>query len=100
MQKMSENTREKAIQREGRLVLDINALKKKQMTKIREAARVYDVTESTLRNRLRGCKDRASMRANGLRLTQTEEESLKKWIISLVSRGAAPRPTSIRLMAD
>jgi hypothetical protein len=51
---MSENTREKAIQREGRLVLAINVLKKNQITKICEAARVYDVPESTIRDRIRG----------------------------------------------
>jgi hypothetical protein len=50
---MSENMREKAAQ-QGRLVLAINALKNKQIAKIREAARVYDVPESTLRDCLRG----------------------------------------------
>jgi hypothetical protein len=97
---MAQNKQEKSLQQEGRLVLAINALKKDQITKIREAARVYDVPESTLRDRLRGRSNRTSTRANCLRLSQTEEESLKKWIISLASRGAAPRPSAIRFMAD
>jgi hypothetical protein len=37
---MSENTRQKAIQQEGRLILGIDALRKGQITKIREAARL------------------------------------------------------------
>jgi hypothetical protein len=97
---MSKNTRQKAIEREGRVILAINAIKKEQIHKIREAARLYDVPESTLRHRLRGRADRVSIRANGLRLSQTEEESLKKWIILLASRGAAPWPSAIQAMAD
>ena len=97
---MAQNTRQKAIQQEGRLVLAVDALKKGQITKIREAAHLYDVPRSTLRDRLRGCVDRTSAYANGLRLTRTEEDSLKKWIASLALRGAAPRPSAIRIMAD
>jgi hypothetical protein len=97
---MAQNRQEKALQQEGRLVLAINALKKAQISKIREAARIYDVPYSTLCMRLRGRPDRVSIPANGLRLIQTEEESLKKWIGSLASRGAAPRPNDIRIMAD
>jgi predicted HTH domain antitoxin len=54
IQKMPENTRQKAIEQEGRLVLAINAIKKQQITKIREAARLYDVPRSTLQARLQG----------------------------------------------
>jgi hypothetical protein len=97
---MSKNTRQKAIEQEGRIVLAINALKKGQITKIRQAARLYDVPSSTLHDRFHGRTERASTRANNLRLGKTEEESLKKWIISLASRGAAPRPSAIQAMAD
>jgi hypothetical protein len=58
------------------------------------------VPESTLRTRLRGTKNRAETRANNLKLTEIEEESLEKWIISMDSRGAAPRPSTIREMVD
>jgi hypothetical protein len=97
---MSENTRQKAIEQEGRLVLAINALKKGQITTIRKASRLYDVPRTTLQYRLQGRAERQSTPANGLRLSKTEEESLKKWIISLALRGAAPRPTAIQIMAD
>ena len=41
IQKMPENTRQKAIEQEGRLVLAINIIKKQQITKICEAAYCY-----------------------------------------------------------
>ena len=97
---MSENTRQNAIEQEGRIVLAINVLKQAQILKIRVAACLYGVPEATLRHRLRGRVDWASVRANGLRLTGTEEESLKKWIILLASRGAAPRPDHIKVIAN
>jgi predicted HTH domain antitoxin len=75
---MSENTRQKAIEREGRLVLAINALKKGQITKICQAARLYDVPLSTLHDCLHSHTDQASTCANGLQLSKTKEELLKK----------------------
>ena len=33
-------------------------------------------------------------------MTETEEESLEKWILSMDLRGAAPRPSMVREMAD
>jgi hypothetical protein len=97
---MAQNTREKRLQQEGSIFLAINAIKKAQISKIREAARLYDVPESTLRDRLKGRHDRATIRANGLVLTATEEESLKKWITSLALRGAAPRHSTVRVIAE
>ena len=42
----------------------------------------------------------ARFRANNLKLTEIEEESLRKWILSLDSRGVAPRPSTVREIAD
>jgi hypothetical protein len=58
------------------------------------------VPESTLRTRLKGSTNRAETRANGYKLTKIEEESLKKWILSMDSRGAPPRPSIVRRMAN
>jgi predicted HTH domain antitoxin len=92
---MTPKTREINPQQEGRLVLAINALKKGQITSVCKASRLYDVPRATLQDRLRGCTERESIRVNGLRLRKTEEETLKKWIILLALRGAAPRPIAI-----
>jgi hypothetical protein len=58
------------------------------------------VPETSLRRRLRGIQNRAISRANNHKLTELEEETLRKWILSLNDRGAAPRPTTVREIAN
>ncbi|EED13708.1 pogo transposable element, putative [Talaromyces stipitatus ATCC 10500] len=43
---------------------------------------------------------RAETRANGHKLTQSEEESLVRWILDLDKRGLPPRHSLVREMAD
>lgn len=93
---IQKNSKEK----EGRAQMAVSALKKAEISSIREAARVYDVSEKTLRRRLRGITARSETRANSHKLTQNEEESLVQWILSLDRRGAPPRPSHIREMAN
>ena len=66
------------IEREGRILLAINAIKNQEISAIREVARHFIVPESTLRSRLSGTIFRAKTRANGYKLTKLEEQSLKK----------------------
>ncbi|KAF7181278.1 hypothetical protein CNMCM7691_000496 [Aspergillus felis] len=88
------------IEKEGRILLAISALKKQEISNIREAARVYNIPRSTLQDRLRGKTFRNEARANSHKLTQSEEESLVRWILSIDQRGAAPRPSYVREMAN
>ena len=90
----------KSVEQEGRILLAIEAFKKKEITSIRGVARIFNVPESTLRTRLRGIQQRATSRANSSKLTAIEEESLQKWILSMDSRGSAPRPSSVQEMAN
>jgi AraC-like DNA-binding protein len=90
----------KSIEQEGRILLAIQAIQNKEIASLREAARRFNVPEPTLRRRLRGTTNRAESRASGHKLTQIEEESLKKWILSMDLRGAAPRPATVREMAS
>ena len=85
---------------EGRILLAISALKKSQIQSVRRAAHDFQVSETTLRRRLNGTTTRLETRANNHKLTQSEEESLIQWILSLDKRGAAPRPAHVREMAD
>ncbi|KAI9041941.1 Pogo transposable element [Aspergillus affinis] len=87
-------------QQEGRILLAICALKKQEIRSIREAARVFHISFETLRRRLNGTTSRSEIRANGHKMTQNEEESLVQWILSLDRRGAPPRPSHIREMAN
>jgi len=93
-------TSRNSIEQEGRILLAIQAIKNQEFSSIREAARVFNVTRSTLQNRILGRQNRAISRANSHKLTEIEEESLKKWILSIDARGAAPRPSTVREMAN
>jgi hypothetical protein len=58
------------------------------------------VPETSLRRRLNGHQTRSETRVNSYKLTEIKEESLQKWILSMDSRGAAPRPSSVREIAN
>ena len=87
-------------EREGRILLAIQAFKNQESASLREIARVFNVPRSTLRDRLSGHTERSATRANSFKLTEIEEESLQKWILSMDARGAAPRPSTIREIAN
>ena len=56
--------------------------------------------ELTLRSRLYRTTFRANSRVNSYKLTEVKEETLQKWILSIDSRGLAPRPSIVREMAN
>ena len=87
--------RQKLTEQEGRILLAIQAIKKQEKLSIREAARIYDIPKSTLYTRIHGVNNRVELRANSFKLTEIEENSLKKWVISIDIRGAAPRPSMV-----
>lgn len=93
-------TGQKSIEQEGRILLAIQAIQKKEIASIREAGRRFNVPELTLRRRLRGTTNRVESRPNGHKLTRIEEDSLKQWILSMDERGASPRPTTVQEMAN
>ena len=97
---MTKKTRERAPNLEGKIDLAIDAIKNKKIKSVHAAARLYEVPYQTLHHRLEGRLSRASIRANGLRLSYTEEEAIKNWIISLSKRGANPRLSCIQAIAD
>jgi len=75
---------------EGRLLLAAQAVKTGQITKIRAAARIYDVAHETLRARLNGVQARADSTPNNRKMTIEEEEEFISWIKDLTSRGLPP----------
>ena len=84
------------VEQEGRILLAIQAIRRQEIPSIREAARRFNVPKSTLSTRLHGTINRSELRANNHKLTEIEEESLQRWILSLDDRGAAPRPTTVQ----
>jgi hypothetical protein len=91
---------QKRVEQEGRLLLAIQAIKNQEFTSIRRATEVFDVPHSTLSARLNSIIYRADSRVNCYKLTEYEEKSLYKWIISLDNRGVAPRPNIVREVAN
>jgi predicted HTH domain antitoxin len=87
-------------EQEGRILLAISALEKKEISAISRAAQIFNVPRSTLRDRLKGSKYRNEARANGHKLTQNDVESLIRWILSIDQRRAAPRPSHVQEMAN
>ena len=81
-------------------MLAIQASQKQEIASIREAARQFNVPYASLRYRLAGRINRTTIRANHHKLTESEEESLLRWILSIDSRSAAPRPAIIREIAN
>lgn len=85
---------------EGRISLATISFQKGQICSLHAAAKLYSVTYTTISRRFNGTASRATIRANSQKLTQTEEESLFQWIFSIDLRGAAPRPSTVREMAN
>ena len=96
----SRQTSRNLVEQEGRIQLAISALKNKDISNIYRAAEIFDVPRSTLRDRLNVIRYRIEKRANGHRLSTTQEESLVEWILSMDLRGAPPRPSHVQEMAN
>ena len=97
--KRTESSQNSAHQ-EGRLILDVQAVKNEEISTIRDAARRFNVPHSTLQDRITGLTFRAEARANSHKLTQTEEETLVRRITSMDDRASAPTHLMVKEMAD
>jgi hypothetical protein len=85
---------------EGRLLLALNAYQNGQISSIRAAAATYDIPYQTLRDRVHGRKARVDISANRQKLLNSEESSLKKWILDMDQRGLPPTHATVRKMAN
>lgn len=97
---MSTTPLDSAVQKEGRILLAIEALNKGQIQSIRAAAKAYNVSSSTLIHRIRGRASRVDSIPNGQKLNNLEESVLLNWIISADERGLPPRYDNVRDMAS
>jgi hypothetical protein len=91
---------QKSANKEGRVLLALSDIKNGRITSLRAAAKLYDIPYTTLHARADGRISRVDKRPNVHKLTQYEEDSLTGWILSMDSRGAAPRPSIVRDMAN
>ena len=86
--------------KEANIILAIEAIYRDPGISIRQAAKIYEVSKTTLRARLRGRAATREKRNARYILTSSEEETLIKHVIDLDSRGFSPRIDSVRDMAN
>ena len=85
---------------EDRIILAIQALRSDALLSQRHAAAIYNVPETTLRNRRAGITSRRDIQANSSRLHKHEEEVVIQYIRKLDARGFAPTLSYVREMAN
>lgn len=89
-----------AFQKEGRITLAANAIRKHQISSMRDAAGTYFVPWTTLRDRLNGRQPRLGSRSKFRLLSEIEESVLISWIYSMERRGFPPYIIDVRRMAQ
>ncbi|KFZ14122.1 hypothetical protein V501_03380 [Pseudogymnoascus sp. VKM F-4519 (FW-2642)] len=97
---MATPTQAKSSNREGRILLAIQALKQHQFNSVRAAAMSYDVSPRTLPSRMNGITSRRDSTPNLQKLTTYEESALVQYILDLDSCGFPPWPQAVQEMAD
>ena len=87
---MSPPTNLQSTSKEARIQLAIQALDTKQIYGVRRTARTFNVPLSSLQTRRAGTTPRRDTKPNSIKLTVTEEEAIKRYILKLDLRGFAP----------
>ena len=73
---MASQRDDEKLQKEGRILLAMHALRTKQISSVRKAIASFDVPQRTLADRIHGRVAREDTRANSYKLTPTEEQAL------------------------
>ena len=85
---------------EASIMLAIEAIQSSRKITPWAAAEIYKVPESTLRDRIAGRTPRSETRPNCRKLNDIEEDTIIQNIISLDTRGFAPRLAGVEDMAN
>ena len=86
--------------RERRIILALQAVQSDQNLSCRRAAKIYEVSEATLRARMNGRQSRANCPINSALLRKSEEEAIVQYILDLDERGFPPRIAGVEDMAN
>ncbi|KAK7928782.1 hypothetical protein PG985_005780 [Apiospora marii] len=86
--------------KEDGLNLALQALQKDPKLRVRKAAAIYHVPESTLRSRRRGIQPQSEISANSRKLTNLEEEAIINYSVDLDTRSFPPRLSGVEDMAN
>ena len=85
---------------EARVILALEAIKNDENLSLRAAAKIYQVSRTTLLRRRNGVTARRDSLANSRKLTNLEEEAIVQYVIELASRSFPPRLCSVKDMAN
>ena len=85
---------------EADVQLAISAISQGQIQSHRGAARMYEVSRTTLDRRCAGIPARPDCQPNSRKLTQREEEVITSYILGLDQRGFAPTYAAVQDMAN
>ena len=86
--------------RESQILLAIEAIERNPKLSRRRAAAIYNVPESSLRDRMNGRTSRRDCRPNSHKLIDIEEETILQYTLDLDARGFSPRLASVEDMAN
>ncbi len=85
---------------EARIILAIEAIRTSKKLSRRKAAKIYEVPESTLRDRINGRTTVPKRRLVAQNLTELEEGVIVNHILDQDSRGFSPRQADVEDMAN
>ena len=85
---------------EARLAMAIEAIRGPSQLSASAASKIYNVTRSTLQNRINGRRARLDSPANCKLLTPLEEDSIVQYILELTTRSFPPRLCAVEDMAN
>jgi hypothetical protein len=84
--------------KEARLILALEALQKDENLTLRAAAKIYDVSRTTLTQRRVGRLPRRDLPANSRRLTDSKDEAIVRYVLELDPRSFPPSVTGFPLL--
>jgi helix-turn-helix, Psq domain len=86
---------------EARIILAIEAIRtSNRKLSRRNATKIYNVPESSLRLRMNGVTSRSDIQPNCLKLTKLEEETIVRHVFDRDSRGFSPRLANVEDIAN
>ena len=87
-------------QKEANILLAISAIESGQFQSTAAAARAFNISRTTLSQRINGRTSREEYTPTNKNMNKTEEEVLVKEILKLDSQGLSPTINIVKEMAD
>ncbi|APA09329.1 hypothetical protein sscle_05g040990 [Sclerotinia sclerotiorum 1980 UF-70] len=86
--------------KEAQMLLAIEGIRKDKKLSIRKAAKLYNISHTTLIRRMNGLTPHTEFRPKSHNLTDLEEEVLIQYILDIDERGFSPRISDVEDMAN